>query len=85
MLTEIGAGDVPQIMVMNKIDLTRAEAAVQRDDYGKIGRVFLSARTGEGLGLLRDALAEVARTAAATPEAPTGFSPNFTDTDPIQT
>ena len=59
-LNEIGAGDVPQIMVMNKIDLGQASPAVGRDEYGKIVRVFLSARTGEGLGLLRDALAEVA-------------------------
>ncbi len=84
-LVEIGAGDVPQIMVMNKIDLTQAEAAVNRDEYGKIDRVFLSARTGEGLGLLRDALAEAARAAAAVPEDPAGSSPNLTDIDPIQT
>ncbi|NMG73300.1 ribosome rescue GTPase HflX [Aromatoleum diolicum] len=84
-LTEIGAGDVPQIMVMNKIDLTRVEPAVQRDDYGKIVRVFLSARTGEGLGLLRDALAEVACAVTAAPEAPFGVSPNLSDIGPIQT
>ncbi|CAI06792.1 ribosome rescue GTPase HflX [Aromatoleum aromaticum] len=84
-LVEIGAGDVPQIMVMNKIDLTQAEAAANRDEYGKIDRVFLSARTGEGLGLLRDALAEAARAAAAAPEDPAGSSPNLTDIDPIQT
>ncbi|NMG14327.1 ribosome rescue GTPase HflX [Aromatoleum bremense] len=84
-LVEIGAGEVPQIMVMNKIDLTQAEAAVNRDEYGKIDRVFLSARTGEGLGLLRDALAEAARAGAAAPEDPAGSSPNLTDIDPIQT
>ncbi|ENO85661.1 ribosome rescue GTPase HflX [Thauera linaloolentis] len=60
-LAEIGAADVPQAMVWNKIDLTRAEAAVERDDCGNIRRVFLSARTGEGLDLLREALAEVAQ------------------------
>ena len=60
-LTEIGAGDVPQIMVFNKIDLTLAPAAVKRDECGNIVRVFLSAGTGDGLGLLRDALAEAAR------------------------
>lgn len=65
-LTEIGAGEVPQIMVFNKIDLTLAPAAVKRDECGNIGRVFLSARTGDGLGLLRDALAEAARAAAST-------------------
>ncbi|WP_407279790.1 ribosome rescue GTPase HflX [Aromatoleum evansii] len=85
-LAEIGAGAVPQIMVMNKIDLTRAEPGVQRDEYGKIVRVFLSARTGEGLGLLREALAEAARDAATDASAdPVGIGPDFTDKDPIQT
>ncbi len=60
-LGEIGAAEVPQVMVWNKIDLTRAAAAVERDGCDKIRRVFLSARTGEGLDMLRDALAEVAR------------------------
>ncbi len=60
-LAEIGAADVPQILVWNKIDLTRAAPAVERGDCDKIRRIFLSARTGEGLDLLRDALAEVAQ------------------------
>ena len=60
-LAEIGAAEVPQILVWNTIDLTRAAAAVERGDCGTIRRIFLSARTGEGLDLLRDALAEVAR------------------------
>lgn len=60
-LAEIGAADVPQVLVWNKIDLTRAEPAVERGDCGNIRRVFLSARTGEGLDLLREALAEVAQ------------------------
>jgi GTP-binding protein HflX len=60
-LAEIGAADVPQILIWNKIDLTHAEAAVERGDCDKLKRVFLSARTGEGLDLLRSALAEVAR------------------------
>ena len=85
-LAEIGAGAVPQIMVMNKIDLTRAEPGVQRDEYGKIVRVFLSARTGEGLGLLREALAEAAHNAVTdAPGDPVGIAPDFTDKDPIQT
>lgn len=60
-LGELGAGAVPQILVWNKIDLTHASAAVEQDDCGTIRRVFLSARTGEGLDLLRDALAQAAR------------------------
>jgi GTP-binding protein HflX len=59
-LREIGAGDVPQIMVYNKIDLTRAPAAVKRDECGNISSVFLSATKGQGLTLLRSALAETA-------------------------
>ena len=60
-LEEIGAGGVPQIMVFNKIDLTGAPAAVNRDECGNISGVFLSAASGAGLPLLRDALAETAQ------------------------
>ncbi|CAG0998741.1 GTPase HflX [Rhodocyclaceae bacterium] len=60
-LEEIGAGQVPQIIVWNKIDATHAEPGVERDEYGNIARVRVSARTGSGLDLLRAALAEVAR------------------------
>lgn len=82
-LAEIGAGDVPQIMVMNKIDLTQAAPAVIRDEYGKIVRVFLSARTGHGLELLRGALAETAREAAVADD-PGRSPPQSTDINPIQ-
>ena len=60
-LVEIGAAQVPQILVWNKIDLTPAEPVVERDECGSIRRVFLSARTGEGLDLLREVLAELAQ------------------------
>jgi GTP-binding protein HflX len=60
-LTEIGAAEVPQIVVWNKIDLTAAEPAVERDDCGRLARIRVSARSGAGLDLLRDALAEIAR------------------------
>jgi GTP-binding protein HflX len=59
-LAEIGADSVPQILVMNKIDLTGISAGVDRDDCGNIRRVRLSARTGAGLGALRQALIEAA-------------------------
>lgn len=68
-LDEIGAGDVPQVMVFNKIDLTRASPAVSRDECGNITGVFLSAMTGQGVALLREALAETARETAAAEEA----------------
>jgi GTP-binding protein HflX len=45
---------------------------LDRDEYGKICRVNLSAKTGAGLGFLRTALTEVAaakKSAATNPEA----------------
>lgn len=69
-LEEIGAGGIGQIMVYNKIDLSGAPAAVNRDEYGKINGVFLSAATGAGVPLLRDALGEAARDAAAESSIP---------------
>ncbi len=60
-LREIGAEHVPQIRVMNKVDLTEAAPQVARNEYGKIAAVWLSAKTGAGVELLREALAEVAR------------------------
>ena len=56
-LGEIGADQIPQILVYNKIDRAALDPAVQQDDCGTIRRVALSAQTGAGLGLLRDALA----------------------------
>ena len=60
-LEEIEADRVPQLIVWNKIDLTEAGPGIERDEYGKISRVRVSARTGEGLDLLRAALAEYAQ------------------------
>ena len=57
-LAEIGAADIPQLLVFNKIDLQDIPPSVQRDDYGKIARVFLSAKSGAGLDGMRLALAE---------------------------
>lgn len=59
-LEEIGASGVRQIVVLNKLDLTDLLPAVERDEYGNIARVRLSARRGDGLELLRQALAEIA-------------------------
>ena len=60
MLAEIGAEAIPQILVWNKIDLTGIVPGVDRDEYGKIRRVRLSAKTGKGLEFLRQALIEAA-------------------------
>ncbi len=59
-LAEIGASDVRQLMVLNKLDLTGLPPAVERDEYDRITRVRVSAKCGEGLPLLREALAEIA-------------------------
>jgi len=83
-LEEIDAGDVPQLHVMNKIDLIEADSSrtdvpagddpaatperaprtrtaprIDRDADGKPVRVWLSAATGAGLDLLRQALGEL--------------------------
>ncbi|CAN7592580.1 GTPase HflX [Acidovorax sp. LjRoot117] len=62
-LHEIGAADIPQILVFNKLDALPAEQQppVLQDHYEVDGemlpRLFVSARTGEGLDALRSALA----------------------------
>jgi GTP-binding protein HflX len=56
-LAEIGADHIPQILVWNKIDLAGHAPSVEYDEYDKIQRVFVSARTGEGINLLRSAIA----------------------------
>ena len=63
-LAEIGAADVPQILVFNKLDaLEPAQRPVRlQDTFGlngeQVSRLFVSARTGEGLSELRQMLAQ---------------------------
>ncbi len=59
-LAEIGADAIPQVLVWNKIDLTPVMPGLDRDEYAKICRVSLSAKTGAGLSFLRTTLTEVA-------------------------
>ena len=60
MLVEIGADSVVQLEIFNKIDLiSGVEPHIQRDQDGKPTRVWLSAKTGAGLELLRDAISEL--------------------------
>ena len=59
-LREIGASEVRQLVVLNKLDLTGLPPAVERDEYDRIARVRVSAKQGEGLLLLRQALTEIA-------------------------
>ncbi|MEO7954886.1 MAG: GTPase HflX [Polaromonas sp.] len=78
-LSEIGAADVPQILVFNKLDaIEKGNLPLQlgdefelRDAFEgasrRVERVFVSARTGEGLTLLRQLLATRA-SSGQTPE-----------------
>ena len=62
-LKEIGADHIPQILVWNKIDAAGLEPATERDEDDKISRVFISAKSGAGLDLLREAIVEAAKAA----------------------
>jgi GTPase len=57
-LSEIGASEVPQVLVMNQIDRIGLEAGIERDEYGRIAKVRISAMTGEGLDMLKQVLIE---------------------------
>jgi len=59
-LEEIGAQDVPQILVFNKLDKLddgKRPPRVDSIDAGKSARVWVSAITGRGLDVLRETLA----------------------------
>ena len=76
-LREIGAAEIPQILVFNKTDLLLPEQrpALLNDHYDLDGqlyeRLFVSAQSGEGLDVLRQALANtvLAAQAVMTPDA----------------
>jgi len=70
-LAEIGAAAIPQLLVWNKIDQSSLEPGAERDEYGRICRVFASARTGAGLAGLRAAIAE-----AVEPPKPASVFPD---------
>lgn len=58
-LAEIEAGDVPQLIICNKIDnLDDIEPRIDRDDQGRPIRVWLSAQANIGIDLFFIALAE---------------------------
>ncbi|WP_024303673.1 ribosome rescue GTPase HflX [Pseudogulbenkiania sp. MAI-1] len=57
-LEEIGADDIPQLIVWNKTDLRGLEPVIERDADNVPQAVRASALTGDGLELLREALAE---------------------------
>ena len=58
-IEQIGAQEIPRIIVMNKIDeMSDFHPRVDKDYAGNIYRVWLSAHTGEGIDLLYQALSE---------------------------
>ncbi|HEX6638222.1 MAG TPA: ribosome rescue GTPase HflX [Steroidobacteraceae bacterium] len=57
-LAEIGAAELPQVLVFNKIDRIDAPARLERDENGRVTHVWLSAARAHGLDLLREAVAE---------------------------
>ena len=73
-LKEIGADHIPQLLVWNKIDINGLDSSLDRGEYGKITRVFVSAQTGSGLDLLRQAIVEFIKTTKGA-HVPIGLSP----------
>ncbi len=77
-LHEIGAADVPQLLVFNKTDaLPAAQQPLQRADWfelegRQVRRLFVSSRTGEGLEALRQELAQRSQ----APAAPAALHPS---------
>ncbi len=60
-LSEIGADEVPQIQIMNKIDRLETAPRIERDDLGRVTRIWVSAKTGAGMDMVREVLADYFR------------------------
>jgi len=69
-IAEVGAQDVPQLVVFNKIDLLEPviEPKVDYDEEGIATRVWVSAQSGQGIDLLMDAVASFFKGAFHTVE-----------------
>jgi GTP-binding protein HflX len=84
-LAEIGAEHIPQILVFNKLDALGPERRPPQlqDSYEFDGqpvpRVFVSARGGEGLAVLRELLAQRVTQAASGDTEATESGPDFPD------
>ena len=57
-LGEIGADELPELVVFNKLDLLEQPARMVRNESGVVTAVYVSAVTGEGLELLLEAIRE---------------------------
>lgn len=70
-LHEIGADNVPTIIVYNKIDVIGRAPSVERDSRDNIVAVSVSAQSGLGLELLRDSIVEFIARSAGGDDSPT--------------
>jgi GTP-binding protein HflX len=57
-LNDIDADKVQQVLILNQIDRLDCEPGFDRDEYGRIVRIRVSAKTGEGMDYIRLALQE---------------------------
>jgi GTP-binding protein HflX len=64
-IAEIGAQDIPMILIMNKIDQLPEYIGrgpeVRYEKDGSVSKIYLSAQSGEGLDLLREVLSTIAQ------------------------
>lgn len=84
-LKEIGADEIPQLLVFNKVDAIpegshplRVEDTYEIDG-AQVPRVFVSARTLAGMPLLRQKLADIAKPAIVDSELTPIFPESFRD------
>ena len=89
-LAEIGAQDIPQVLVFNKLDaIDETRRPRQLRDHAELegrslARVFVSARDGSGLAALRAVLSEAAGRHAGAAAAPLETAPGR-DQPPMET
>jgi len=70
-LGEIGAGEIPRIDIVNKCDLLYLNPGVQKDAYGRIERIHISAQERSGIEHVREAMVQ-----SMQMQASQGFSEN---------
>lgn len=74
-LKEIHADQVDQILILNQIDKNNSLPQKDIDEYGRISRIELSAKTGQGIEFLKEAL--VGRASAFNNQEIINYDENF--------
>ena len=74
-LEEIHADQVDQILILNQIDKNNSLPQKDIDEYGRINRIELSAKTGQGIEFLKEAL--VIRASAFNNQEINNYDENF--------